>query len=141
MPFIRLFSTVIVLCVFSFASLSASASDGAPISKEEILTLVKGKTVKAKIRGTQGIVAYTAKLHDDGLIETKLDYHAARDKGKWTIEDGLYCAKYNKFRFGKKNCWQILQTGPGEYLMKGLNGAKDQTVKVSDAKTLIVRSK
>lgn len=117
------------------------AADGTPVPGEEIIALVKGKTVKAKIRGTQGIVAYTAKLHEDGLIETRLDYHSARDKGKWTIEDGLYCAQYTKFRSGKKNCWQFLQTGPGEYLMKGLNGASDQTVKVADSETLIVRSR
>jgi hypothetical protein len=122
-------------------SAPASAADGTPVSKEDMIALVKGKTVKAKIRSPQGILAYTAKLHEDGLIETKLDYHPARDKGKWTIEDGLYCAQYTKFRYGKKNCWQFLQTGPGEYLMKGLNGAKDQTVKVADADTLIVRSK
>jgi len=119
----------------------ARATDGTPVSKEDMIALVKGKTVKAKIRGPQGIVSYTAKLHDDGLIETKLDYNAARDTGQWTIEDGLYCAQYKKFRYGKKNCWQFLETGPGEYLMKGLNGASDQTVKVADAETLIVRSR
>lgn len=141
MRLIRL--ALIVAITFTAAALTgpASAAEGTPVSKEDMIALVKGKTVKAKIRSPQGILAYTAKLHDDGLIETKLDYHPARDKGKWTIEDGLYCAQYKKFRYGKKNCWQFLQTGPGEYLMKGLNGASDQTVKVADTDTLIVRSK
>jgi len=141
MRLIRL--ALIVALAFTATAITgpASAAEGTVVSKEDMIALVKGKTVKAKIRSPQGILAYTAKLHDDGLIETKLDYHPARDKGNWTIEDGLYCAQYTKFRYGKKNCWQFLQTGPGEYLMKGLNGASDQTVKVADANTLIVRSR
>ena len=141
MRLLRLMAVASVVLGMIAVTGQVQAAEGTPVAKEDIIALVKGKTVKAKIRSPQGILAYTAKLHPDGLIETKLDYHSARDKGQWTIEDGLYCAQYKKFRYGKKNCWQFLQTAPGEYLMKGLNGAKDQTVKIGDGDTLIVRSK
>lgn len=117
------------------------AAEGTPVSTDHIKALVAGKIVKAKLQGRQGVVSFTAQLSDDGIIKTKVDFGGPSDTGKWTIEDGIYCAKYKRFRFGRKNCWQILQTGDGEYLMKGVDGAKDQTVKVADAKTLIVRSK
>lgn len=137
----RLVTAAILALAMLVITGEAQAAEGTPVPKEEMIALVKGKTIKAKIRSTQGMISYTAKLFEDGVIETKVDFSAARDKGKWTIEDGLYCAQYKKFRYGKKNCWQFLQTAPGEYLMKGINGAKDQTVKVGDADTLIVRSR
>lgn len=141
MRFFHILAVVVVAIGLPAIAGQATAADGTLVPKEEMLALVSGKTVKAKIRSPQGMISYTAKLYEDGVIETKVDFSAARDKGKWTIEDGLYCAQYKKFRYGKKNCWQFVQTAPGEYLMKGLNGAQDQTVKVGDGNTLIVRSR
>ncbi len=106
-------------------SLPAEADHG-QLSGDALQALYPGATgYGTSSRGS----AYEIKFSADGTVTVKTA-SGFSDKGKWTVEDGNYCAQWGKIRKGKKGCWAIMHKGDDNYHMKSVDGGDDSDVKI-----------
>ena len=92
------FGTLATVVALSL-SLPATADHG-KLSGDALQALFPGATGYGTSSGGS---AYEIKFSSDGSASVKTA-SGFSDKGKWTVEDGAYCAQWGRIRNGNKGC-------------------------------------
>jgi hypothetical protein len=106
-------------------SAPANAEHG-ELSVEQVQALLPGATgYGTSSRGAAFQVKYFA--NGKMTISTGTNFS---DRGKWWIEDGVYCSQWEKVRKGKKGCFVYFHKSGDDYHFEQTDGSSDGDVKI-----------
>lgn len=114
--------------LFAAAALIVAASADGPRAQTAPLDAAAVQTLFSDAVGTGRAAnrkTYTARYEPDGAASMRMDDYSFSDTGKWTVEEGRFCAQWEKIRNGAKACWEVFARDGNDYLLKGVNGADD----------------
>ena len=116
---------IVAILVALSLSLPAKADHG-KLSADTMQALFPGATgYGTTSRGSSFEVKFSA--NGTATVQAGSNFS---DRGKWTIEDGNYCAQWGKIRNGNKGCWSVFHKSGDDYHLEGLDGVADDDIKI-----------
>ena len=123
---IILFTFFVFICTLMSCALNEKKlqeSNAKLLSQEDLIELFNKDRV---VKFTSARGSAEGYYSPDGI--QKINWPGGKDEGRYRIENGQFCSKWNVRREGKEECYRMYHTKDDKYVWVKLDGSHDSTM-------------